>query len=772
MIIKGISIRSKLLITTLVIIFMLVTLSLVIMDTSNRMVSSRGLLNQRSEMIEQLLILEHSFHSFVRERDPQILARCISDANRLETSINTLAAHSSLEGEDPALHYARRAGTYAGLLVDELSFRESTDSSSWERAETELLALGELLMQFNAAITSMENRSIGSQKRQMVIVLSLGIFFIGFFLILFTFNLNRTFRSLISFTRKLRKGILPLPLVFTQGDEVKKVAEDLNAHIDDLQTKIRHITSLSSDKPVDNYKPGEEDEMGSALLVLSDYLIKKELNEITRNREDKKQNWISDGMAKIGNVLRSERENVVVLSYSIIQKLISYMNLEMGALYISNYNDPDKPLLELIASYAYDRQKYLSSTLEWGSGLPGTCAQEKKRIFLTEVPEHYFEVSSGTGSARPNCLLLVPMIVDEQVFGIIELATLHLLRPFEIEFVESLAEEIASTLMAVRNNEQTTKLLNQSRAQADTLKSQETILKENMKQLEQAQSESNKKETEITGILNAINQSTLVAELGLNGRFTSINEQFLIVLESHSDQVLGKLYTEFSQADPSSDEYRNFWSSLKEGNSTSNTELYKLVSGKEIWLRQTFTPIINQEGKVYKILNIAENITETRILQGKLESHENEIERAGLDLQSLHEAVNSALIKCELDSKGIIMQVNDKYSEIAGYSRKELLGRNYRLFLQDSERAQFEKIWEEVSKKKVYEGVIRRSRPTGEETWMIATFSPVIDENDLLYKIYFMGLDITEKKLKYQLLEDANEEIERMKQQLQKFQNG
>ncbi len=209
---------------------------------------------------------------------------------------------------------------------------------------------------------------------------------------------------------------------------------------------------------------------------------------------------------------------------------------------------------------------------------------------------------------------------------------------------------------------------------------------------------------------------------------------------------------------------------LKAGESISNTELYKLFSGKEIWLRQTFTPIINSEGNVYKILNIAEDISETRSLQEGLKSREHEITRTGLDLQTLNEAVNSALIKCELDPDGIIMQVNEKYAEITGYGRKELLGRNYRLFLQDSEKEQFEKIWREVAKQKVYEGVIRRSRPTGEEAWLVSTFSPVIDEAGVIYKVYFMGFDITEKKLKYQLLEDANREIERLKQQLKDYQ--
>jgi len=293
---------------------------------------------------------------------------------------------------------------------------------------------------------------------------------------------------------------------------------------------------------------------------------------------------------------------------------------------------------------------------------------------------------------------------------------------------------------------------------------------DNMEQLERAQKEASKKESDITVILNAIHQSSLVAELGLNGRFSSINDQFLLLLESPSDQVIGKLHSEFAQVDPYSEEYKEFWSILRDGTSISNIEMYKLFSGDEVWLEQTFTPIINHEGKVYKILNIAIDITEKRTLQKRLDTLELEITRSGLDIQTLNEAVNTALIKCELDAEGIIMDVNDNYTDVTGYGRKELLGRNYRLFLKDTEKEQFEKIWQEVIKEKVYEGVIRRSKPTGEEVWLVSIFSPVKDEAGIIYKIYFMGLDITEKKLKYQLLEDANQEIERLKERLKDYE--
>ena len=519
MIIRGITIRSKLIIATALISAMMLAMSLVIMDASKSLSQSRELLRERSEMIAQMRLLEYSFYSLAREESPLLHATLIKETRQLEADLADLIRHPSIATDEALLLYAGQIESSLRSLMNVISDRNTKEGNGWSRAETELFVLGDLLNKFNSASAISEKDYSRKQSRHLALALSIGIICIIVFLGIFTFNLSRTYSMLISYTSKIRKGSIPPPLKIPSGDEMSQVAENLNIHSSDLQDKINYLTSISGEGPVSIYTPHEEDEVGNALVLLSNYLNKKELNEVSRNREDKKQNWISAGNAQIGDVLRSERENVEALSFSIIQKLVSYMNVEMGSLFTANHSDPDHPTLELTASYAYDRRKYMKSTLEWGSGLPGTCAQEKKRIFLTEVPENYFEISSGTGSSRPNCLLLVPMIIDDTVHGIIELATVRLLRPFEVDFVESLAEGIASSLQAVQANERTNELLKQSRAQAEALRTQEAVLLENMNKLEESQAESEKKESEISGILNAINQSTLVAELGLNGRY-------------------------------------------------------------------------------------------------------------------------------------------------------------------------------------------------------------------------------------------------------------
>ena len=170
-------------------------------------------------------------------------------------------------------------------------------------------------------------------------------------------------------------------------------------------------------------------------------------------------------------------------------------------------------------------------------------------------------------------------------------------------------------------------------------------------------------------------------------------------------------------------------------------------------------------------MNIANDITETVIQQESLEKQANEITRKNIEMGSFSNAVDLALIKCVYSPAGLILEANDNFENATGFTCKEMIGKNNRTFLQRAEKEQFDKIWSGLLKDKPYSGVIRRTKPTGEEVWIMSTFTPVKDENGNIYKIYLLGQDITERKLKYQLLEEANNEIDRLNKQLKNRDN-
>ncbi len=594
-------------------------------------------------------------------------------------------------------------------------------------------------------------------------------------LAVFYSTLNQTHRAVLKlkqFLDELKSGKVPQKLELGTVDDLNEMASSLNEHVESLNRKVVFADQIGESNIQGDFKPeGDEDVLGNSLLKMATRLHEAELEDSLHKTEEEKRRWFSEGMASFGDIFRSERENLEELAFKVIKNLVKYINANQGAIYLNNLEE-SSPFIDMVAAFAFDRRKYISRRIQFGEGLIGTCALEKETIYLTEIPGDYLEITSGIGQAQPRCLLIVPLKLENVLFGILEIASFRALESHETGFVEQLGESIATTLAAVRTNEKTVRLLEKSQKQAEEMARQEEKMLRNVQELQNAQEESSRKETEITGILNAVNSSSMVAEYSTNGRFSDVNEKFLFLLESPRDQVVGKHHSDFSVVDKYSQEYKDFWKKLREGETISQVEHFRLFNGNDVWMNQTYTPILDHNGKPYKILNIAHDISQSKKQQESLENQSNEIKRRGLEMETLSSAVDASIIKCELSHEGIVLNVNDNYLQTTGYSRRELMGKNLRLFLKDIEKQQFEKVWSEVLKEKSYTGVIRRTKPTGEEVWLMATFSPVKNEDGEIYKTYFLAHDITEKKLKYQLLEDANKEIERLRLQLHKLENN
>jgi transcriptional regulator with GAF, ATPase, and Fis domain len=178
--------------------------------------------------------------------------------------------------------------------------------------------------------------------------------------------------------------------------------------------------------------------------------------------------------------------------------MVRYTNSNQGGIFIVNDNDKDKPFLEMTSCYAYDRQKFLKKRIEVGEGLVGRCYQEQEKIYLTEIPNDYIKITSGLGDNNPSCLLLIPLAYNDNIFGIMEIASFNEYQDFEIEFIERIGESIAATISSVKANIQTAILLEQSQQQAEEMSSQEEEMRQNMEELRATQEQSSRREEELS----------------------------------------------------------------------------------------------------------------------------------------------------------------------------------------------------------------------------------------------------------------------------------
>ncbi len=244
---------------------------------------------------------------------------------------------------------------------------------------------------------------------------------------------------------------------------------------------------------------GKNDELSATLVTMRDKL---KINA----EEDQRRNWATSGVAQIGEILRATTSTSSALYDNIVKFVVKYTKSNQGGLFIFNDEDSQNSYLELVACYAFERKKFLTKHLDVGQGLVGQCFLEKEKIHLREVPQDYVRITSGLGGENPKSCLLVPLKVNEKIYGVLELASFGLYQEFEIELVEKLAESIASTISSVKINESTRMLLERTQQQAEEMKSQEEEMRQNMEELSATQEEMQRKESEYIQRIQALEE--------------------------------------------------------------------------------------------------------------------------------------------------------------------------------------------------------------------------------------------------------------------------
>ncbi|MEE4197757.1 MAG: cache domain-containing protein [Bacteroidales bacterium] len=449
--------------------------------------------------------------------------------------------------------------------------------------------------------------------RISILVGIVGILIMSFIILIISRNITNPITRITELLKKLSIGHLDetMRIKLDTGDEIEEMANALNQSIDGLNKKADFANQIGNGNLNHDFKLlSDEDILGKSLIDMRNSLVKAEEDEKKRKAEDEKRRWANEGLAKFADILRQNNDNIENLATEIIMNLVNYLNANQGGLFILNDNDKENIHFELLSAYAYDRRKYLKKQIEPGEGLVGTCAIEKKTIFMTDIPQDYIEITSGLGGANPSSLLIVPLKLEEEILGVLEIASFNVFEKHEIEFVEKVAESIASTLSAVRINIRTTELLEKSQQQAEEMAAQEEEMRQNMEELQATQEESSRKSAEMEGLIEALNTSSYVIEYDLEGYIQKVNENYLSLVGLSKEEVVGthhSLNMEFTEKQKA--EYDKFWKDLRTGNVRKETTRVN-IKGKELIFAETYTPIRNADGEIYKILKISNNITD------------------------------------------------------------------------------------------------------------------------------------------------------------------
>jgi PAS domain S-box-containing protein len=536
------------------------------------------------------------------------------------------------------------------------------------------------------------------------------IFILAAIIIIWYFrtHLSNPLRKIAQVSKLASVGDLSEEIGSLGDDEIGQIANSIDAIIQNQQKLAEFAEKIGDgDFDIDYQVLSAKDKLGSSITGMRDKLQKLSI-------EDEARNWVSAGLTKFSEILRNEDENLSELCDKFLSGLIKYLNGNQGMIYLLKEEQKKKSQLELVSAYAWDRKKYLSDIIEPGEGLIGQVAIEKEKIYIVDVPDDFVRITSGLGDANPRSVLIVPLISNDELFGVIEIASFKPLATHEIDFVEKLAEILASTISRVKTNEQTQKLLRDSQQLTEELRAQEEEMRQNLEEMNATQEEMQQRELERIGIFTAINNTLATAEFNMDGKIIHANDYFLKLMNYTLEDIENKTDRMFADtANEPIEVYNEFWNELRKGNMHSGDYKRIAKNGREIWVNASYTPALNKDGVPYKVINLATDITEKKNaeletkrqaeelrMQGeKLKTYTNELEdikqnlseklnEASLGLKKkiedieVEKARNIAVLEgcvdgvISFDHTGRIEYFNQAAEEIWGIQRENILGDN------------------------------------------------------------------------------------------------
>jgi len=302
------------------------------------------------------------------------------------------------------------------------------------------------------------NKIVAKKKDEMnaqIINLILGVAFIGiiiilvsaFSLYLFGESITKPIYQIEKQLSQMSKGKIVEKLAIKRHDEIGNMKKSLDELIDGFRTYSEFALEIGQRNFKSDFQTlSKEDVIGNSLIQMRESLKAAEHKENIRKEENARRQWIAEGLTLLGDILRINSGNLRILSEQVLVKLLSYLDANQGGIFILNEEDKNNIFLELYAAVAYSRKKFLTKKIPLNEGLIGACFLEREKIYITNLPENYVEINSGLGTAQPRNLILVPLMLEDNIFGVIELASFNMFNQYEIEFIERVAQSIAVSI--------------------------------------------------------------------------------------------------------------------------------------------------------------------------------------------------------------------------------------------------------------------------------------------------------------------------------------
>ncbi|KAA8714445.1 Pili assembly chaperone [Pseudomonas cannabina] len=236
----------------------------------------------------------------------------------------------------------------------------------------------------------------------------------------------------------------------------------------------------------------------------------------------------------------------------------------------------------------------------------------------------------------------------------------------------------------------------------------------------------------LKGLMNALERSMAVVEMDVDGKILRANENFLTTMGYRSEELASKTHRDFCEPEMvRSREYADLWASLRAGKFISGKFKRINKSGSNVWLEASYNPVSDAQGKVFKVVKYALDVTRQVMLEN--------------ETNSKLAAVDRAMAICEFDPAGNVIAANSNFLNVMGYALTEIKGKHHRTFCEPSlvNSPEYTDFWRKLNHGEFVGGQFKRIGKNGRVVWLEATYNPVFDVDGKLYKVVKFASDIT-----------------------------
>ncbi len=265
----------------------------------------------------------------------------------------------------------------------------------------------------------------------------------------------------------------------------RRLTENVNQLAGNLTTQVRAIAEVSTAVTQGDLTRSISVEAQGEVAELKDNINQMIANLRETTQRNAEQDWLKTNLASISGKLQGHRD-LAAVTQLIMSEVAPTVSAQHGAFFLAEAGSDGRTQLLLAAAYGYTpRRSDLRSHFEIGEGLVGQAAFERKTIALTDLPPNYIKVGSGLGEAGAAGLLVMPVLFEDQVLGVIELAAIRPFSAVNRDFLDRLTDTIGVVLNTIRANMRTEELLSQSQGLTQELQKQSEELRTTNDELEE-----------------------------------------------------------------------------------------------------------------------------------------------------------------------------------------------------------------------------------------------------------------------------------------------